>query len=308
VARSFPRAEGRLLNVRFFGSRAGSMKCRFSVLAGATAIASSIVLQSHRAAADPTTADCLAASEASFASRDEHRLRTERSQVLVCAATSCPATVRKECIRRAEEISVAIPTIIFEARDSAGNQLSAVKVTMDGEVLAERLEGTALSVDPGAHTFVFETVGQLKLEKQFVISAAQKDRLERINLGPPVPSAGAREQTRQVRSGLGTQRILAIAAAGIGVVGIAVGGVYGLVTLSKRDDARSACPNLCADTGGVAKWSDAKSAGNISTAAFVVGGLALTGGAVLWFTAPSDGSLTTDVGVGPASLQLRGTW
>jgi hypothetical protein len=51
-------------------------------------------------------------------------------------------------LRRVDEINAAIPTVIFEAKDGAGGDLSAVRVTMDGEVLAERLEGTALSINP----------------------------------------------------------------------------------------------------------------------------------------------------------------
>jgi hypothetical protein len=97
---------------------------------------------------DPTTADCLGANEAALKSGNEHHLRAERGHLLVCASASCPADVRSECLRRVDEINAAIPTVIFEAKDGAGGDLSAVRVTMDGEVLAERLEGTALSINP----------------------------------------------------------------------------------------------------------------------------------------------------------------
>ena len=121
-------------------------------------------------AADPTTADCLAASDASLKSGNEHKLRAERSQLLVCAAPSCPADIRKDCVSRVDELNGQIPTIIFAARDlSTSSDLSAVRVTMDGEVLAERLEGTALSIDPGEHTFLFETSGQAGVTKKLVI-------------------------------------------------------------------------------------------------------------------------------------------
>src|SRR5579864_2251399 len=101
----------------------------------------------------PTVADCLASSDASLKLGREHRLREERAQLLICAATDCPVVIRNECIRRVDEVNAAIPTLIFEAKDAAGNDLSAVKVTMDGEVLAQSLDGTALSIDPGLHTF-----------------------------------------------------------------------------------------------------------------------------------------------------------
>ena len=104
-------------------------------------------------AADPTTADCLNANNRSIDLRNNHRLRAARGQLLICAANNCPADIRKECTRRVDEVNGQIPTIIFEAKDAAsGKDLSAVKVTMDGELIADRLEGTAISIDPEARS------------------------------------------------------------------------------------------------------------------------------------------------------------
>jgi hypothetical protein len=139
-------------------------------------------------AADPTTADCLAANNSAIDLRNDHKLRAARNQLLVCAASSCPADIRKECLRKVDEINAQIPTVTFEAKEAAsGKDLAAVKVTLDGQPLADRLEGTALSVDPGEHIFTFETEGQAPVTKQLVIIEAQKDRRETIVLGTPPP-------------------------------------------------------------------------------------------------------------------------
>jgi hypothetical protein len=78
--------------------------------------------------------------------------------------------------------------------------------------------------------------------------------------------------------------------AGAGVVGIGVGAVFGFVALSNRSDARSTCgdpdPAHCHDQSGLASWHDAKTAGTISTIAFVAGGALLATGGALWFLAP----------------------
>ncbi len=295
------------------------MKRRWSVLSGAALAASAVLWSPQAPAADPTTADCLAASEASLKSGNDHKLRAERSQLLVCAATSCPADIRKECARRVAEVNAAIPTIIFEAKDGAGGDLSAVRVTLDGEVLAERLEGSALSIDPGEHTFVFETTGQSPVTKQFVIQETQKDRREAISFGTPVmprvstlaaqPEASSPPALPpgETSHGLGTQKILGIVAAGVGVVGLGVGGAFGLMAMSDKSDAQSVCPHdPCGTQNGVSKWSDAGSAGNLSTALFVVGGVALAGAAVLWLAAPS--SSNTQVGFGLGGARVKGTW
>ena len=60
---------------------------------------------------------------------------------------------------------------------------------------------------------------------------------------------------------------------------------------------------------GVKLWNDAISAGNIATVAFVVGAVGIAGGAVLWFTGGRESSGgTTQVGLGPGTFELRGTW
>jgi hypothetical protein len=275
-------------------------------------------------AADPTTADCLAASDTSLKLGNEHKLRAERAQLLVCAATSCPADIRKECVIRVDEVNAQVPTITFAAKDSSGADLSAVKVTMDGEVLTERLEGTALSIDPGEHTFTFETPGQPPVTTKYLIQQAQKDRRELVTFGAspmatPGPSTlqpnGSEQpysppQSAEGGHGFGTQKILGIVAAGVGVVGLGIGTAFGVMAISQKSDAQTLCPsNPCSTQAGVNKWSDAGSTGNISTIGFIVGGVALAGGAVLWFTAQrSSSGATTQVGFGPGALQVRGTW
>lgn len=278
-----------------------------------------LLAESLALAADPTTADCLAANEASLKLRHDHKLRAERSQLLVCAAESCPADVRKECLSRVAEVNGQIPTVIFGAKDASGADLSAVKVTMDGEVLSERLEGTALSIDPGQHTFVFETAGQAPVTKTLLIQQAEKDRRESVSFGTPTnpplqtcpdgyelpPSGGS--CIKRETNGLGTQKVLAIVAGGVGVVGLGVGTVAGLVAVSQKSAAQSACPgSWCATQDGSNKWSTAGSTANLSTIGFIVGGVGVAAGAVLWLTAPSAPS--TQVGFGPGGLQVKGTW
>jgi hypothetical protein len=303
------------------------------VFSGLPALVGAILLRSGAAlAADPTTADCIGASDASIKANNEHKLRAARSQLLVCAAASCPADIRKECVSRVEQLNAAIPTIIFQAKDGAGTDVIAVKVTMDAEVIADHLEGTALSIDPGKHTFVFETAGQPAVTEQLVIQQGEKDRRERVVFGPmaahlsppPCPPGTAPDMSPGVHAclpieqdhpqieghpeGLGTQEILAIVAGGVGVVGLGIGTVTGAIALSKKSDAQNACPgSQCTTQDGVNKWGDAASTGNVSTVALIIGGVGVAGAAVLWFTAPSGGS-STQLGFGPGVVQVKGTW
>jgi hypothetical protein len=294
----------------------------------ATLLASLAAPESTALAADPTTADCLAASEARISAGNQHKLRAERGFLLLCAAPSCPAEIREECSSRMEQVNAQIPTVIFQAKDAAGGDVVAVKVSMDGEVLAQRLEGTALSTDPGKHTFTFEAAGLPPVTKTLVMLTSQKLRREQIFLGappspspavpapttapPPVQGDGATSpaQGDATPPGLGTQKALALVAAGIGIVGIGVGVGFGAVAISDKSAAQSACPNgLCPTQAAADQWSTAGSAGNVSTIAFVVGGVGLAGAAALWLTAPAGRPQSTaQVGFGLGSLQVRGTW
>ena len=275
-------------------------RCR--LIAAALAFGSALGSAEARAA-DPTTRECLAASEVSLKAGNEHKLRAERSALLICAATSCPPDVRRECIRRVDEVNAAIPTIVFVAKDASGSDLSAVKVVMDGEVLAERLDGSALSIDPGVRSFRFETAGHLPITKQFVISESQKNRYEGVMFG-------SAEASSAKAAGLGVQKTLAIVAGGVGLASVGVGSAFGLTAMAKKADAEKACPRDCADQNGVNLWDDAARAGNVSTAAFIVGGVMLAAGAALWLTAHGDSTRgpTAQVGIGPGAIQLRGVW
>lgn len=270
-----------------------------TLLGGATAIA-----------ADPTTADCLTASDASLTAGNQHRPRAERIQLLICASASCPADIRKECVRRVDEVNLQIPTIVFDVKDASGTDLEAVAVSMDGEPLAQRLEGVPISIDPGTHDFKFEPAGYAPITKRLIIQEGEKDRRELVSLATlEANSTPAAAQDVGDSRGLPTQRVLSLVAGGLGVVGVGLGAAFGVTAISKRNAARNVCPNACKTTEGVAQWSDAGTAGNISTFGFIAGGAALAGAAVLWFTAPSaNGGPKTRVAFGPSGVQVVGAW
>jgi len=76
--------------------------------------------------------------------------------------------------------------------------------------------------------------------------------------------------------------------------------------MSRKDEAHKLCPDAaCEDAAGSQAWKDAKTAGTISTAGFIAGGVLLATGAVLWFTA---GPSRTQVGIGPGSVRLSGSF
>ncbi len=188
-------------------------------------LAVAVALSVTSAQADPTKAQCLDANGNGQDLRRDGKLSAAREAFRQCAAGSCPQLLRDDCTRRLDDVEKAQPTIIFEAKDGTGNDLSAVKVTVDGLPLAERLAGAPLPIEPGEHTFTFETAGQPTLQKTFVIRESEKDRRESIVLGaatpapstttlppPPLPPGPSRPDTHPRT----TMRIVGFVTGGVG--------------------------------------------------------------------------------------------
>jgi hypothetical protein len=288
-----------------------------------------LALASAPAWADMTKDQCLDANGKGQELRREHKLSAAREQLRACANAACPAMLRDDCTKRLDELEKAQPAIVFDAKDASGHDLSAVTVTVDGRPLAERLDGTALQVDPGEHVFVFTAADQPPVTQTFVLKEGDTQRRERVVLGPapvaaptppaplegappPTPPPGGEESAR----GMGTQKIVGLVAGGAGVVGIAVGSVFGAMMLSEASKQKTDCPSAgCANYSQAASdHSTGATDRTISTIGFIAGGALLVGGGVLFFTARHSSEppaaartlLVPSVGPGGGGMFLRG--
>ncbi len=302
--------------------RSGTSRLQVGRLASGIVLLASVLVAPPARAADPTVQECLSANVTSITLRNQHKLGEARAELLVCAAPSCPEDIRLECVRRVRLVNAAIPMIVFQVKDPSGNDLAAVTVTMDGKPLVDRLDGTALSLDPGEHRFSFTAAGRPTVERTFILHEGEQDRRERIVLAnapeapalapAPAPAGPPPVVVDRRPSGMGTARIAGATVAGIGLAGVVVGAVFGLSAKSRYDESNKDCgkqpgdPNGCESTAGVTLRDEARTAGTISTVAFIVGGVGLAAGAVLWFTAPRGTKAT--IALGPASIRLGAAW
>jgi hypothetical protein len=318
-------------------------------LAG-VAVASALLMASSPAWADPTKTQCIEANTRAQDLRRELKLAEAREQLVSCATTACPAMVRDDCTRRLDELDQAQPTIVFDAKDASGGDLTAVKVTVDGRVLAEALDGAALRVDPGAHTFTFEVAGQPPVTGQYLLHEGEKGRRERVVLysvnaprpapvpepapspvpapapATPAPPALARDASRvpgvateppaegdvrDVRPTGRTQQTVGVVLGIAGAVSLAIGGIFGALSLSAHNAYEANCgPHIGAPQGkcnqdGVTGESNAAGRGDASTIFFAAGAGAAILGGVIYFSAPKSGSPVA-VRVGPAGVAISG--
>jgi len=273
---------------------------RLSLLPTATLLALSVAGARPAAAAGPTTADCLTANENAIKARAEHQLRAAREQSVVCAAPTCPKMVRDACQARADDLTRAIPTVVFEVKDAGGNELSAVTVAMDGVVVVNRLDGSALTLDPGAHRFTFTAPGEGPVTQTIILHDGDRNRHVAVSLAPP-------SGTPQPAPPGHAQRVAGVVTTGVGVVGVVVGGVFGGLGFAAWSSANSLCPthNDCSSTAASDR-SRTVTYATVSDVGFIGGGLLLAAGLTLYLTAPKSASPTAALQVTPGGLTLAG--
>jgi hypothetical protein len=286
----------------------------------AAALACAGVLPCARAqAADPTKDQCIDANETAQALRKNEKLHDAEQRYMICVSTSCPGPVREDCAQRLTELRSLIPTIVFSVKDDADQDLSDVHVTMDDQPLTDKVDGTAIAIDPGPHHFVFEAAGRQKEERSIVVREGEKDRHEKVvlvveSVAPVVaapaagsaPPAAAEAPPKDGKA----QRIAGLVVGSIGAAGLIVGGVFGIVSKSTYDTATRECtrvPEPCSPVG-VSDGKTAHSQATVSTVAFIAGGALLVAGGVLVFTAPRGVTVSPTVGMRSAGVGVNGSF
>jgi len=234
------------------------------------------------------------------------KLLDARKALVACAAVACGAEIKETCEKRIADINSALPTIVFAPKDETGNDLAHVAVSIDGGLRSESLDGRSFTLDPGKHVFKFFREGHPPIDKEFVLRESEKGRREPVVFGalplafpsaraaplessppkPPPDSPGGDGPA----SSWSSQKSLAVVAGGVGVVGLAVGSVFGLKAKSDFSNQESTCStSSCGDANQQTALGYHESATNAAVAsniAFGVGAAGLATAAVLWFLAP----------------------
>jgi hypothetical protein len=242
----------------------------------------------------------------------------------------------KEATRRAGLLEPQLSKLVVEMAPEL--RVEGLSVQRNGKPLDAALLGSAIPVDPGEHTIVVAAPGKktwsakVRVEPKSGQSTVRVPALEDtpapqapvVPAPQPVarPAAPADTDAEPEASSWSGQRTVGLLLGGVGLVGVAVGSVFGIQTLSKISEARN--PHGCTDDDpprcdaeGVKLHKDANTTANISNVAFAVGGAALASGVVVFLTAPSSKAapplalqvrLGPAAGVGTAGLSLRGSF
>jgi tetratricopeptide (TPR) repeat protein len=152
------------------------------------------------------------------------------------------------------------------------------------------VSGESLQLDAGDHALRASAPGYVDAEQQVRVLPADLTRAV-LALAPVAASASDPVATRSDS----TQQTAAWIVGSIGVAGVIVGSIFGVRSILKHNESDRYCgKDGCIDPRGVSAMDAARSAGDVSTVAFVAGGLALGVGTVLLLTSPSNDENDTE--------------
>jgi hypothetical protein len=196
---------------------------------------------------------CVAASEKGQQLRSAGKLVDAREQFNLCGRTECPKLIQQDCTQWMSEVLASLPSVVPGARDRRGRDVVDARLTIDGKLATETLDGKPIVVDPGVHSFVFEAKGSgagPAVKEQLVIKPGEKNRLVSVTIatGDDVVAVPGADHGIGERPGEATRSSPPVAAyvvGGLGVVALGVAGVMGLLANSDAHDLRSTCAPSC---------------------------------------------------------------
>lgn len=267
------------------------LRCRrtATIALGLAVVAQPALAQEEEAPEPEMTGEtqaCIQAYESAQALRRKGQLQEAKAQAIQCARMVCPEALSTDCGRWVDELELSISTIVLEVRDADGQFVPDVKVTVDDELLTEKLDGRAMPIDPGAHRLRVEKAGRPAVERQIVIVEGERNRKIAVTL----PSLETE-----------LERPIPMATwvfGGVSVVGFAVGTIFLVSGLSKNSDLDECKPNCAADDVDAMVRDLA-----IGDIGLTVGVVSAAAALTIYLTRPSTPAAPQET-----ALQLRAGW
>ena len=241
--------------------------------------------------------DCPSASEEGQRLRDQKKLRDARGLFQRCAASSCPAIVRRDCSVWLSEVESSMPTVVVAVVDENDIDITDAEVAIDGEIVSTKLDGSAIEVDPGPHEFRATASGRMPATVPVVARVGERNRIVRIKFARKLGNAAASTSAPEPRPAPTsvplpspyTPPVLSVVLGGVGLLGLGAFAALGISGKSELTFLRETCAPNC-DEDALASTRRRLIAADIS---LLTGVLALGAGATLWIVKATKASTHT---------------
>lgn len=194
------------------------------------------------APADKNKAQCIAAYEQGQKLKHDGKLKDSRKQFLVCMQDTCPALFRKDCDQWLNEVDQTMPSVVFIAKGPKGEDITDVAVSIDGEKVADALDGKAIQLDPGNHVIRYEHGDLPAIEQSVLIRVGEKNRALTAKFAKAGSSGEPEVPAQQSRPVPAMTWVLG----GLGVVALGSFGYFGLAGKSDANKLQD-CKPYCAE-------------------------------------------------------------
>ena len=225
------------------------------------------------------------------------------------------------------EIGARIPSVTVVVTNPDPGQTTVI--VFDGEIVPPAASAAPRKVNPGHHSVVARS-GSLE-KKQDIDVAEREARTVTFDLKPlkpvgpgPGPAASSGDTAVEASSPSALPKVLIYGGFGLGVVGVGIGSVTGIMSISQVSDVKNDCTNNVCKPSRAGDIDSAKSLGTISTIAFIAGGVGIGAGVIglvlqskqsssesapaVGTSASAKSALTVRPDVGPTWLGMHGTF
>jgi hypothetical protein len=249
------------------------------------AIALSLGVAAHVGALPSARADdtssCTKSYETAQILKKKREYTAARRELLACIK-QCPLVVQRECGQWLDALETVVPSIVIHA-EAAGEDRTEVRVELDGKVIADKLDGKGIDLDPGQHELKFTLAGFPQVKKSLLVHEGEQLRVVRVVFEQPEVSLGLAPKPAPVAEPRRPFPPALYFVGGVAVVGGAGFAAFGLVGESQRKRLERDCAPRCADAAVEGVHRNLL----IADISLGIGLLAVTTGAVLWFTRPT---------------------
>jgi len=263
-------------------------------------------------------AACLEAASNGQTLRDAHKLVAARDQFRACAAAACPGVVQSDCARWLDAVERALPTVVVGARDRSGHDLVDVTVSVDGHPFVSRIDGHAVPIDPGPHSFHFEAADGSAADDRRVIPEGEESQsvIAVLGMAAPLVNVGATASPSGTLGGSPSPpmplRTTGFAVGGVGLAALAAGAVLGLLASGAKNNYENECgasigapPGACS-AQGIRDHDAARTKATLSDAFFIGGSVVAAAGVTLVLITPRTGAAETHLTAGAGGLSVGG--